>query len=406
LAADLALPEASGASGLDDLNGPGRKLEATPTGGSGGPPREEHPPARVLFAGFLAAGLLTTVAGLALYLAYGRFQAHIEHACGLGVTHVCCMCFVVLSVSIDLSIKAAAAGNGGSYSFEPAAAVFVVETCKLIVSAGLFAEVCFRSRRESVQIQLPSASDVTWLALPGVVYTIDMVILYECVSRVSLTTYAVIRETRLIWAALIWTAVFGLPLSRTRWAGMGGIILGCCVNQIPTWLHDRSVGAGEGMWLSLLFAFLTGAAGVLNEYVLKKTRGLDINLQNVVHYFTGVCCILIYFAVFRPYVFDGAAVFFSGFGPPCIQIIILQVFLGLFVSRILKYMEAITEKVLGSFCSPVVVYAGAALFHKRLTVFQIVSPIIVFAACVMYLREGSLSNGTHVEKRSQLPPAK
>ncbi|CAK0896031.1 unnamed protein product, partial [Prorocentrum cordatum] len=47
-----------------------------------------------------------------------------------------------------------------------------------------------------------------------------------CVERVSLTTYAVIRETRLIWAALIWTAVFGLPLSRMRWLGMGGIIWG------------------------------------------------------------------------------------------------------------------------------------------------------------------------------------
>jgi len=356
--------------------------------------------------GFVAAGLLTTAAGLALYLVYARFQAHIEHACGLGVTHVCCICFVVLSVSIDLSIKAAAAGDGGHYSFEPAAAVLVVETCKLIFSAGLFSEVCFRSRRESVQIQLPSVSDVAWLALPGAVYSVDMVILYECVERVSLTTYAVIRETRLIWAALIWTAVFGLPLSRMRWLGMGGIILGCCVNQIPKWIHEGGVGAGDGMLLSLFFAFLTGAAGVLNEYVLKKTSGIDINLQNSVHYFTGVCCILVYFAVFRPHVFDSVAVFFSGFEPPCILIIILQVFAGLVVSRILKYMEAITEKVLGSFCSPVVVYVGAALFHHRLTVFQIISPIIVFVACVIYLKDGPLSNGTRAEKTSLLPSAK
>ena len=102
--------------------------------------------------------------------------------------------------------------------------------------------------------------------------------------RVPEPVEGVIRETMLIWNALIWTGTFRQSISATRWLAIAGIFFGCSVNQIPKMRNDEfSFGT---LWACLLA--LTNAAGaVANEFAMKQKAQLDINLQNAILY--GLC---------------------------------------------------------------------------------------------------------------------
>ena len=66
-------------------------------------------------------------------------------------------------------------------------------------------------------------------------------------------------------------------ISAVRWLAIMGIFFGCCLNQIPQLLED-SLSSGV-LWTCLL-AMTNAGGAVINEFVMKQSPHLDINLQN------------------------------------------------------------------------------------------------------------------------------
>jgi len=344
---------------------------------------------------FIAQAGMTILAAFALMYAYSQCHEAIEARTGMKLAHVCCLVYATLSISIDLSIKNAAESYGGHFPMNPACSVIVVEFSKLVVSAVLFAQILLQSRRTGTVVQLPEPKDIAWLAVPGAIYAINNMLVFQAIKSCPLSTFGVVRETMLVWNALIWTATFSQSICLTRWLSIGGIFFGCAMNQIPKMMNDEF---SPGIVWALLLAFSNAAGAVANEYAMKQKASIDINLQNVILY--GFCgsFVLIGLAVFEPRTVESSGAFFHGFVPECWQIIILQVFTGLAVSRILKYIEAVTKTIVAAVRGPGVIFLGALIFHTQLGVSEVLATLVVCTACYVYLRQGPLVKPAEAKK--------
>jgi len=312
------------------------------------------------------------------------------------VEHVCCAAYAGLSISIDLSIKNAARVNGGKYSFNPACAVVTVEVLKFAASLALFGVNTRVNLKEGREIVLPGVMDIVWLMVPGFVYTCNNIIVFEAIGHCPLGAFGVIRETMLIWNAVLWTMVFQAPIGRMRWFSILLLFVGCIVNQLPAFFRAEFTW---GVLWAFLLAFSNAAGGVANEYAMKRKAAMDINLQNCILYSFCAGFGMIYLLIFQ--MDDLQAGFFSGFSPQCVQVVILQMLTGLAVSRILKYVDAVTKTIVAALRGPGVIFFGAWIFHTVLHVSEVIATLVVCVACYLYLREGAL-----VKPKEEPAPAK
>merc|ERR1719409_1804811 len=113
---------------------------------------------------------MVVAVAFAFMFLYSKWHDLIAERTGLKLTHVCCIIYASLSISIDLSIKNAAEAYGGSFPFNPAASVVVVEYAKLIVSVVLFSVYVRGAKARGEEMQLPTQKDVAWLAIPAAIY--------------------------------------------------------------------------------------------------------------------------------------------------------------------------------------------------------------------------------------------
>lgn len=331
------------------------------------------------------------VAALALLAAYNAWADAIERLTGITLTHVCCIAFMLFSISIDLSMKSAAKGAGhGRYNFDPAVAVLIVELSKLVISAGLVGATELPRKLKGQRVAYPTVKDCCWLAVPGFVYTATNIIAYEAIQNIPLATFSVLRETRLFWNAFLWVLLFQTSLSRTQWLGVSGIFVGCTVSQLPVMMASEFTP--EVMWV-LVLAFLTAAGGVMTEYAMKQRAAVDINLQGCVIYVTSCFFTLMFLLIARSHLFISAADFFHGFEPECMQIVALQVLQGLTVSRILKHVESVTKSIVSSLCSPLLTFIGSVVMKYSLRPHEIMASLVVFLSCMVYLKDGPLGFG-------------
>jgi len=369
----------------------GKALEGQPTGSA--EHKEEptagqvdHHPLHHSFTNLVIRAVVVVAAALVIFFVFNRWHEEIQMRTAIKVEHVCCAAYAALSIAIDLSIKNAANANGGKYAFNPACAVVTVEVLKLVVSAGLFASNARSTVKEGKELVLPGARDIAWLGVPGLVYTCNNMIVFKAIERCPLAAFGVIRETMLIWNALLWTSVFGAAINRLRWLSILIIFIGCIANQLPAFF--RSEFSWGVLWAFLL-AFSNAAGGVANEFAMKRKAAIDINLQNVILYFFCGSFGFLYIIFFSRETLQAG--FFHGFTPPCVQVVVLQVLTGLAVSRILKYVDAVTKTIVAALRGPGVIFFGALVFHTYLHVNEVIATLVVCIGCFIYLRQGPLA---------------
>lgn len=330
----------------------------------------------------------TVMAAVVLVLMYRYTHETIAEYTGLQVEHMCCIAYVSLTVAIDLSIKHAAWKYGGSFPFDPACVVVVVEYMKGILSLLLFIAHVFQAVRSGEELTVPRRRDIMWMAVPALIYALCNLVVFQAIRTAPLPTFAVVRETSLVWSALLWMLVFQRRISAIHWLGIGGIVTGIGLAHVTviTGATDNPSGV---LWTSLL-ALMNGAGSVANEYAMKRRASLDINLQNCLLYFMCGTFVLTGISVSRPHAVQGASAFLTGFGPECWQIVVLQVFAGLAMSRILKHIEAVTKALVSALRGPGIILIGALMFRTQLAANQAAAALVVCASCWLYLSQGPL----------------
>jgi probable UDP-sugar transporter A4 len=286
--------------------------------------------------------------------------------------------YLVLYCVFDILASWSAKSNGGYYKFEPACVVLCVEIGKLIVTSLL---MCVWPPE-----YLPVASKffkvAFFLSGPAVCYTAINVITLVSLAKVSLAHYAVWYQVGIFFNAFLWWVAFQRPFGWQRSFALVLLAVGCALNSVGP---DMNIAINAHVWLVIASSFISAVGCVLNEYFYKQDARLDLNLQNAVLYsLTSIFCLLLLFFVW-PHRLASTRNFFEGFHTECWILVGVQVFIGLSVSRILKYASVITKNYVMALHVPIEVVCAHFLIGSSLTVFTFISAMLIgISTCVYY----------------------
>lgn len=285
--------------------------------------------------------------------------------------------YLILYCVYDILAAHTAKENGGFYAFEPTCLVLVVEMSKLAVT--LFLLFAFGTQ------DWPDRARLTYtafgLAGPALCFTAINILTLVCLAGVSLAHYAVWYQIGIFFNAVLYWVAFRRPFGGQRIVAIVILFVGCTLNVV----EDKMVITLQPMIALVVFcAFISSVGCVLNEYFFKKDAALDINLQNTILYTeTSFCCIIL-LAFAHTKRLSSIEHFFEGFSLQCWMLIVVQVFIGLSVSRILKYASVITKNYVMALHVPIEVVLAHYIIGTYLGHFTIVSTIFICVSTWLY----------------------
>lgn len=297
--------------------------------------------------------------------------------------------YLVLYCVFDILASWSASSHGGYYTFEPACVVLIVELGKLIVTTGLLCVFPPSS---------PGASKLCLLSFylsgPAICYTAINVITLVCLAKVSLAHYAVWYQVGIFFNAFLWWIAFRRPFGWQRLFALALLAVGCLLNSIGP---DMALAMDRHIGLVIASSFISAVGCVLNEYFYKLDARLDLNLQNAILYsLTSFFCVIL-IAFWCPHHLTSVKNFFEGFHTECWILIGVQVFIGLSVSRILKYASVITKNYVMALHVPIEVVCAHFLIGSSLTIFTFISAMLIGISTCLYYTAG-LQGPTEKEK--------
>lgn len=301
------------------------------------------------------------------------------------------MIYVTFSVSIDIAIAAQRKPEAESgYDFNPACAILLTEVVKLVISALLYVSLLIFDRSQAVaNLDNLTPRAVVSLLLPAVVFTVNNILVFVALGHNDTSTFGVFRDTMIIWTAILWRTAFKTPLGWTRMVAIGVILIGLVVNQVPN--LSSGLMTLTCLWV-LLMTFCNSVGSVVNEYAMKFSFGLNINVQNMILYSSCVLCTFLFIiASDRSKIANGPSSYFTGFTSNTFLLVGLQAATGLIVSRMLKYADSVMKTVSACLRGPIfVVVAPIFVRTSSWHVLPVISSVIVASGCCWYMLQGPL----------------
>lgn len=316
---------------------------------------------------------------------------------------VALLTYLVLLVTLDLTIKREAERGGGHYATSPFLLVAAVELGKLIVTSTLHVRATLGSTSlsdEAGEHELDGVAvkatahrvDAIQIALHmfpvALIFNVNNVLNLLVLSLVRLDAYAVWRNISILFNAIIWVWVLHKRLEVHRWVAITTCALGCSFNSLTPdgrWDFDTAV---VGV---LLTAFLSSLASVLNEKVIKSPAASNFTLDqlNLILYSETLGLMLMglgsYYLAFRAQLHLSVSGLLSTFTVGAWKIIVVQIALGLSVSRVLKYADAVAKTVVGSLRDVVIVFLAPTLVSAtRFDLLSVGSACLVGLAGMIY----------------------
>jgi hypothetical protein len=277
--------------------------------------------------------------------------------------------------------------------------VLLGEIGKLVVSSILY----FIHRWEPLTNGEPliqnsfSIKDALYLAVPGLLFSINNILVYLSVGHNELASFGVFRDTIIFFNAALWCWVFKSTLGPQRNLALCFVFVGLVINQI-TPLKNASLSP----WVLLVLAMAaTNAMGsVANEYAIKQNAAVDLNLQNAVLYSFCIAWLIMYILVAKPQKLSSVGAFFDNFDAGAWFIIILLLCAGLMVSRLLKYTDSVTKNVAASLRGPILVLLAPCMgLHSRLDIYTGLSAVVVGTAACYFLMQGRPKPGIDLSSK-------
>jgi multidrug transporter EmrE-like cation transporter len=292
--------------------------------------------------------------------------------------------YLVMLVSMDLVIKSEAERGNGSYATSPLVMVPLAEFGKLVASVILyFMSLCLNdghkhsssppaalavmreSLAESTVVAPRAVLKIAMLMLPvALIYNLNNLLVFAVLATIKLDAYAVWRNSSILFNAILWVWMFGKRLQSHRWIAIVICMAACCLNSLQL---DGRLVFGLPVAGVVLSAFLSSIASVFNEYVIKARASTSLGLDqiNMILYVETLSLMLLGFAcwvaidssVTRSDIVDR----FKNITTGGMRIAMMQVALGLTVSRVLKFADSVAKTVVGSL-RDVVVVAVAPFF--------------------------------------------
>ena len=287
------------------------------------------------------------------------------------------------------------AQKDGKYDFNPAASLAIAEFVKLCISAFLHSRSLEVVNGESVvqtfMKPFHEANKTVYRTMIGLalLYAINNQLTFVILKLTDPGTLTLGKSTTPMLTALLNFVLFVEPLNKLQWASVVLQITGLVVVLYDP-CGDSSRATGPAIFWIMIACSITSVTSVVNARVLKKENS-PINVCNMVLYAFGVIFNLLLFTfkltpTHQNSFFGG----FTSFAP--VMVIVCNSFVGVAITFVYKYGDAIVKTFAASASSAVLLYLSAALFGISMNMSQMAGSVTVFVTCYIYFSIAPLLN--------------
>ncbi|CAL8333986.1 probable UDP-sugar transporter protein SLC35A4 [Gadus morhua] len=233
----------------------------------------------------------------------------------------------------------------GRVPFSPSSCVVLMEGAKLLVAL-----VALLLNGDAVALATPPASGlVAPYAVPALLYALNNNLVVLMQAYMDPSSYQVLSNLKIASTALLYSFCLGRRLRPVQWSALGLLMgAGVCHSYSSLRSGDLEQAAADsstrlhitawGLFLVLLYCFVSGLAAVYTERVL-KSQPLPLSLQNLYLYAFGVAINGVTYLSSD----TGEKGFLEGYSGAVWAIIAGQAANGLLMSVVLKHGSGITR---------------------------------------------------------------
>ncbi|XP_056456509.1 probable UDP-sugar transporter protein SLC35A4 [Gadus chalcogrammus] len=233
----------------------------------------------------------------------------------------------------------------GRVPFSPSSCVVLMEGAKLLVAL-----VALLLNGGAAALATPPASGlVAPYAVPALLYALNNNLVVLMQAYMDPSSYQVLSNLKIASTALLYSFCLGRRLRPVQWSALGLLMgAGVCHSYSSLLSGDLEQAAADsstrlhitawGLFLMLLYCFVSGLAAVYTERVLKSQQ-LPLSLQNLYLYAFGVAINGVTYLSSD----TGEKGFLEGYSGAVWVIIAGQAANGLLMSVVLKHGSGITR---------------------------------------------------------------
>lgn len=274
----------------------------------------------------------------------------------------------------------------GQVPFNPSSCVVMIELAKLLISLATLV----MAGGTSALLTPPCFVHVAPYAVPAILYALNNNLVVLMQAYMDPSSYQVLSNLKIACTALLYSLCLGRRLRPSQWFALGLLMFaGVCHSYSSLDLEDAENAEDGprlhitlwGLFLVLLYCFISGLAAVYTEMVLKSQR-LPLSLQNLYLYMFGVAVNLL--CSFSSLASDKS--FLEGYSGVVWVIIAGQAGNGLLMSVVLKHGSGITRLFVISCSMLVNALLSWAILGLQLTPFFLLPVVIIGLAAYLYYR--------------------
>lgn len=273
----------------------------------------------------------------------------------------------------------------GQVPFHPSSCVVMIELFKLAISLLTL----FLSGGISTLCQPPSAVLLFSYAVPAILYALNNNLVVVMQDFMDPSSFQVLSNLKIASTALLYSLCLGKRLRPAQWCALGLLMsAGFCHTYFSLDLGEQERADAQngprlhitawGLFLVLVYCFISGLAAVYTERVLKREK-LPLSLQNIYLYVFGVSINGI-----SAYMSGTERSFLAGYSGVVWVIIAGQAANGLLMSVVLKHSSGITRLFVISCSMLVNALLSWIILGLQLTPFILLPVCLIGLAAYLY----------------------
>lgn len=275
----------------------------------------------------------------------------------------------------------------GQVPFNPSSCVVMIELAKLLISLATL----FLSGGTSALHAPPPLVVLARYAVPAILYALNNNLVVLMQAYMDPSSFQVLSNLKIASTALLYSLCLGKRLRHTQWLSLGLLMCaGVCHTYICLDLGEPERAVSEegprlhitvwGLFLVLVYCFVSGLAAVYTESVLKSQR-LPLSLQNLYLYVFGTAINGISSSLV-----GSEKSFLEGYSGVVWVIIAGQAANGLLMSVVLKHGSGITRLFVISCSMLVNALLSWAILGLQLTPFFLIPVCLIGLAAYLYYK--------------------
>ena len=263
-------------------------------------------------------------------------------------------------------------------------------TTSLLYSISLKLKLCQREVRRQL-----SHKFLVHTFILAFLYGVNNQITFVLFQYVDVVSISLFRSFTSFQSAVLLWLFFSRPINQIQWSAILLQVIGLIIVQYDA-CRKLPILEFHLYIVLLIYCSISSTCTVWNEHLL-KTYSVSLYVQNLVLYFFGFIINLSLFVFSSDHIQDYSKGFFEGYSMIVVGIIFCNSILGLCITVVYKYADAITKTFSSACATAALLFLNWGLFNQTTSLTAGLGATVIFISSYIYFCSAVTSFPSRIE---------